>query len=296
MAILNGGNGNDTLNGGNGKDTLNGGDGIDTLNGGNGKDIVVGGKGDDIALLGNGNDKFIWNPGDGNDTVDGGNGFDTLDFHGADKAETITISANPGGPQFIRAAGNMTLTSVERIQFEAQGVHADDIEIKDLTGTGVEQVAIDVGAGADSITINDVTGTDLKKVTIDLGADDQADTVNINSTNGQAITFTDNKGVVTVSGLASDVTISNFDPRVDQLVINGQPQTVMEGQTGTVTAENSNNTGGTSTASDGSNATGLALLGQAMASSFVTTGDSHGATPTADQPSSHQALLTHPHA
>jgi hypothetical protein len=58
----------------------------------------------------------------------------------------------------------------------------------------------------------------------------------------------------------------------------------------------SNNTGGTSTASDGSHATGLALLGQAMASSFVTTGDGHGATPIADQPSSHQPSLTHPHA
>ena len=56
-----------------------------------------------------------------------------------------------------------------------------------------------------------MTGTDLKQVTIDLGADGQVDTVNINSTNGQAITFTDNNGVVTVSGLASDVTISNFE-------------------------------------------------------------------------------------
>ena len=144
-----------------------------------------------------------------------------------------------------------------------------------------------MGAGADSITINDVTGTDLKKVTIDLGADDQADTVNINSTNGQAITATEKNGVVTVSGLASDVTISNFEAN-DVLKINGQ--------TVTVTAMNSNNTGNTSTASDGSHATGLALLGQHMASSFVTAGDGHGATPIADQPSSHQPLLTQPHA
>ena len=109
------------------------------------------------------------------------------------------------------------------------------------------------------------------------------------------ITFTDNDGVVTVSGLASDVTISNFEAG-DQLVINGQPVTVADGQTVTVTAANSNNTGGTSTASDGSHARSLALLGQAMASSFVTAGDGHGATPIADQPSSHQPLLTHPHA
>jgi hemolysin type calcium-binding protein len=284
------------FNGGNGKDTLNGGDGNDTLNGGNGKDIVVGGKGTDTAFLGNGNDLFRWNPGDGNDTVDGGNGFDTLDFRGAPINEKITISANGSGATFTRTNGNIGLTDVERIQFEAQGQFDDNITINDLTGTGVEQVAIDVGAGADSITINDVTGTDLKKVTIDLGADDQEDTININSTNGQAITFTtDNNGVVTVSGLASDVTISNFDAN-DHLLINGEPVTVANGQTVTVGAMNSDNTGGTSTASDGSHARGLALLGQAMASSFVAAGDGHGGTPIADQQSSHQPLLTHPHA
>ena len=145
----------------------------------------------------------------------------------------------------------------------------------------MQQVAIDRGAGDPS---RDGLG------------DGQIDTVKINSTNGQAITFTDDNGTVTVSGLGRDVTISNFEAGVDQLVINGQTQTVANGQTVAVTAENSNNTGGTSTASDGSHATGLALLGQAMASSFVTAGDGHGAAPIADQPSSHQPSLTQPHA
>ena len=102
--------------------------------------------------------------------------------------------------------------------------------------------------------------------------------------------------MVTVSGLASTVTISNFEADLDQLFINGQPVTVADGQTVTVAAVSSDNTGGTSTASDGSHAAGLALLGQSMASSFVTAGDGHGATPIADQPSSQQPLLAHPHA
>jgi hypothetical protein len=272
---LNGGDGNDTLNGGNGNDSLNGGAGDDTLNGGNGKDIVVGGKGTDTAFLGNGNDLFRWNPGDGNDTVNGGNGFDTLDFRGAPINEKITISANGSGATFTRTNGNIGLTDVERIQFEAQGGHADDITIDDLTGTGVKQVAIDLGA--------------------DGGLPAGADKVSINAINGDAITVTDNNGVVTVSGLASDVTISNFEAN-DQLFINGQPVTVANGQTVTVTAGNSNNTGGTSTASDGSHAARLALLGQAMASSFVAAGDGHGGAPIADQPSSHQPMLTQPHA
>jgi hypothetical protein len=283
MAILNGGNGNNTLNGGDGNDILNGGNGNDTLNGGagddtlvggNGNDIVVGGKGTDTAFLGNGKDTFIWNPGDGNDTVNGGNGFDTLDFVGKTTGETFSIDANGSGATFNRAGGTIDLTSVERIQFEAQGQNANNITINDLTGTSVKQVAIDL---------------------VPDGGDGQADTVNIFSTNGNAIRVTDNNGVVTASGLASDVTISNFAAD-DQLFINGQPVTVANGQTVTVTAASSNNTGGTSTASDGSHARSLALLGQAMASSFVTTGDGHGATPIADQPSSHQPLLTQPHA
>ena len=48
------------------------------------------------------------------------------------------------------------------------------------------------------------------------------------------------------------------------------------------------NTGDTVTAADGSHAASLALLGQFMASSFVTAGDGHGGTPIADPASSQQ--------
>ena len=145
--VLTGGSGADQLFGGNGNDTLNGGDGNDILDGGDGDDTVVGGKGTDTAFLGAGNDTFIWNPGDGNDVVEGGSGFDTLDFRGANISENIVISANGSGAMFTRANGNIDLNGVERIQFEAQGQHADNITINDLTGTDVKQVAIDLGAG-----------------------------------------------------------------------------------------------------------------------------------------------------
>jgi len=300
-----GGNGNDTISldnvapptgqalptahlfGGNGDDKLTGGAGNDILDGGNGDDTVVGGKGADTAFLGAGNDTFIWNPGDGSDVVEGGSGFDTLDFRGADRdlganiAETIVISANDsGGADFIRQGGNIDLNGVERIQFEAQGKHVENITINDLTGTDVKEVAIDLGGGD-----------------LDGDGDGQEDTVSINgqATNGQAITFTDINGMVTVSGLASTVTISNFDEGIDHLVINGQDFPVNDGQTVIVAAANSNNTGGTSTASDGSHAANLALLGQHMASSFVAGGDGHGATPIANQSETQQPLLTQPH-
>src|SRR6516225_8154660 len=80
-----------------GNDTLTGGAGNDTLFGGNRNDTLIGGPGNDTLFGGNGNDTFIWNPGDGNDVFDGGRGFDTLDFKGAAKSETITISGNGSG-------------------------------------------------------------------------------------------------------------------------------------------------------------------------------------------------------
>jgi Ca2+-binding RTX toxin-like protein len=276
-ARLSGGNGNDVLTGGtgadelfgdNGNDTLNGGDGNDTLFGGNGDDLVVGGKGTDTAFLGNGNDTFIWNPGDGDDVVDGGAGFDTMSFRGANKGESIVISANGSGALFARTGGNMTLTGTERIEFKAQGAHSDNITINDLTGTGVQQVALDLGGG------------------LPAGGDGQADTVTINATHHGAITVTDNNGVVTVTGLASTVTLSNFEVGVDQLVINNQSVAVADGQTVTVAA-----------ATNCSRAAGLALLHHFMASSFGAAGVSHDGMPTADAHSTfHQPLLAQPHA
>jgi hypothetical protein len=294
-----GGNGDDTISlgnavlppaqlfGGNGNDTLIGGAGDDMLFGGNGDDTVIGGKGTDTAFLGNGNDTFIWNPLDGDDTVDGGAGFDTLDFRGKNGGETIEISPNgsatePAAAVFKRAGGTIDLNGVERIQFEAQGAHTDNITIDDLTGTDVKQVAIDLGARTAGVV-----------------GDGFVDTVSIKAPDGQAITVFDQNGVVTVSGLASNVTISNFEinpdgTNLDQLFINDQQVTVVDGQSVTVAAANSNNTGGTSTASDGSHA--AALLGQFMASSFAAAGDGHSGTPVAEPPPSQQPMLTQPHA
>jgi hypothetical protein len=140
----------------------------------------------------------------------------------------------------------------------------------------VKQVAIDLGGGA--------TG----------GGDGQVDKVFINATHGQAITVADNNGQVTVSGLTNTLTISNFEANLDQLFINNQPVTVANGQTVSVAAMDSNNTGGTSTASDGSHA--ASLLGQFMASSFAPAADGHGAVPVADPSVSQQPQLALPHA
>jgi Ca2+-binding RTX toxin-like protein len=252
--FVDGGAGNDTidasavvagsmalfLDGGAGNDTIIGSQGDDTIITDDGNDTVIGGRGNDRVALGAGDDTFVWNPGDGSDTVEGEAGFDTLVFNGANVNENIDISANGSRVRLSRDVGTVTM---------------------DVNGT--ETIDVNAKGGADTITVNDLTGTDVSKVNIDLGGNDGAnDTVVISAPNGNdATTVTNNNGVVTVSGLAEEVTISGFEAN-DHLVINGT----------------------------------AALLGQFMASSFVTAGDAHGTPPITDQPSNQQPLLTQPHA
>ncbi len=294
--------------------TINGGAGNDTITGSAGDDTVIGGTGNDTALLGAGNDTFVWNPGDASDTVEGQAGVDTLRFNGANIDEKIDISANGERARLTRDIGTVTM---------------------DLNG--VEHIEVNALDGADTITVNDLSGTDVKQVAIDLGAqpgtaggDGKADTIVINATNGDdAITIVNNNGVVTVSGLGEDVTISNFEAN-DRIVINGlggddvitasgltgilftanggDGDDVLIGSPGNdiLTGGNGDDVligGGGQDVLDGgpgnnvviASAT-VALLGQFAASSFVAAGDGNGATPITDQPSNQQPLLTQPHA
>ena len=216
---INGGNGSDTITAGNGlanmvslsidggagNDAITGGDGADMLVGGDGNDTVTGGRGNDTALLGNGNDLFTWNPGDGSDTVEGGDGTDTLRFNGSNAVEHMDISANGGRVRLFRDVGNITMdiNGIEHIQLNAVG-GADVITVNDLTGTGVTQLALDLGA---------VAGVS--------GGDGQPDTVIVNGTAANdAISVVNSGGSLMVKGLAEQLTIANAEAG-DALVING---------------------------------------------------------------------------
>jgi Ca2+-binding RTX toxin-like protein len=195
-----------TIDGGAGNDTITGSDGNDTLIGGDGNDTVTGGRGNDVALLGNGNDTFIWNPGDGSDTVEGQAGTDTLVFNGSNASENIDISANGGRVRFFRDVGNVTmdLNGIEHIQFAALG-GADNIVVNDLTGTDVNQVAIDLAG-----TLGGTAG------------DGAADTVTVNGTAGDDhISVVSSGSSVLVKGLAAQVSIAHPEGANDSLVING---------------------------------------------------------------------------
>ena len=321
--VINGLGGNDTidaskLHAGQVNLTINGGDGNDTIIGSAGNDTVIGGRGNDVTLLGAGNDTFVWNPGDGSDTVEGQAGNDTLLFNGANINENIDISANGSRVRFTRdvAAITMDVNGVENIDFNAFG-GADTITVNDLTGTNVSQVNLDLSATPGSGQ-----------------GDGQIDTVVINATNGDdVITVVNNNGVVTVTGLAETVTIKGFEAD-DRLVINGLGgddvieasglsgmQLVANGGDGddvligghggnTLSGGNGDDVliGGTRVdVLDGgpganvvisSNAPVgpaiVAQLGQAMASTFVAAGDSHGPTLPSD-PQANQPLLAQPH-
>ncbi len=184
---------------------INGGDGNDTITGSAGNDTVIGGRGTDTAFLGKGDDTFVWNPGDGSDVVEGQAGTDTLLFNGANVNEKIDISANGSRATLFRDVANITM---------------------DLNG--VEHIQLNALGGTDTITVNDLTGTDVNQVAIDLASppgsgagDGQPDTIVINGTGGDdVINIVDNNGVVTVTGLATTVTITGFEP-TDNIVING---------------------------------------------------------------------------
>ncbi|HEV8378460.1 MAG TPA: calcium-binding protein [Tepidisphaeraceae bacterium] len=193
-----------TLNGEAGNDAINGSQGADMLIGGDGSDIFIGGRGDDLALMGSDNDTFVWNPGDGNDVIEGQDGFDTMAFNGANINEKFDFSANGSRLRFTRDVANIVMdtNNVEQINLNAQA-GADQISIHDLTGTGVTNINLNLGASPFG------------------GGDASTDTVIIDGTAGadNILVASNVSGGVKVGGLGTAVNISFPDPD-DQLIIN----------------------------------------------------------------------------
>ena len=319
---INGLVGNDTidasaLKAGQVKLTINGGAGDDTIIGSQGGDFVIGGQGHDVASLGAGDDTFVWNPGDGSDTVDGQAGNDTLLFNGANINESIELSANGTHALLARDVANISMD-------------LNHVEAVDLRTLG----------GADTVTIDDLSKTDVKQVNVDLGAaggggDGQADTVVLNATDAsETINVVNVNGVVTVTGLATSVTITNFEAN-DRLVINGlggDDAIIASGLSGMLFTANGGDGADVLVGSPGNDTLAggagddvlignggqdvldggmgnnvifnaathgprtVALLGQMMASSFVTDASGQGETPIADPHTNPAPLLAEPHA
>lgn len=198
--VLDGGEGDDLLLGSAGADTIFGGTGVDVITASAGDDDVFGGRGDDVAVLGAGDDRFSWDPGDGNDLVLGGDGIDTLDFDGAGIGEEIVISASGTTSVLERdiAAVRMDMQAVERIDLRLLG-------------------------GTDSVTVRDMTGTGMAEIVIDLsGPDGAADLIAVNGTeDADDVVISLQGGAIVLSGLSATIRILGFEDGIDQFVFNG---------------------------------------------------------------------------
>ena len=312
-----------TIDGGAGNDTITGGDGNDTLLGGDGNDLITGGRGNDIAQLGAGDDTFVWNPGEASDSVEGQAGADKLVFNGANIDEKFDISANGSRARLTRDVGTVTmdLNGMETLDLRALG-GADTVTVNDLTGTDVTNVNIDLagtgGAGdsaVDTVVINGTDGDDVITITSDngvvtvhgLGADvsisnfEAGDKLVINGLGGD--------DVIEASGLAAGIELTANGGNGDDIIIGGAGNDILNGNAGDDILMG----GPGQDVLDGapgddviiqsvvsnlpSDSSAAALLGQFMASSFVTAGDAQGETPVADPVvTQQQPLLTQPHA
>lgn len=194
-----------TLDGGTGNDTILGSNGNDTLIGGTGNDFIDGQQGIDTAFLGAGNDTFQWDPGDGNDIVEGEAGQDTLLFNGSNGTEAFDISANADRARLTRNLGTivMDLDGIETIELNAVG-GPDAIDVRDLGGTDVKHVVIDLAG-----TIGGITG------------DSAEDKVTVHGTTDSDVIFvTAAGGKISVDGLAADVTVEHAEAG-DKLIVDG---------------------------------------------------------------------------
>jgi Ca2+-binding RTX toxin-like protein len=222
----------------------------------------------------------------------------------------------------------MNLTNIETIDINALD-GADTITVNDLSKTSVKDVAIDLGltpgsgvgdGKADTVVINATGGDDVINVTNDNGVV----TVSGLSTDVTITGFDATTDRLVINGLGGDDVINSFglggamlftadggdgnDILIgsrgsdtlsggagDDILIGNGGQDILDGGTGNNFVTHAPVVAAATTTT-GSPAAGAALLGQFMASTFVSAGAGQGATPIADPPAGQQPLLALPHA
>jgi len=213
-----------TADGGPGNDTLLGSNGADVLIGGDDNDFIDGNQGNDTVLLGAGNDTFQWDPGDGSDIVEGQGGYDVVVFNGSNANENMAFSANGSRLRFTRDVGNivMDIAGVEQFDLRALG-GTDNVTASNLSGTGVTQVNVDLGATggvgdaqADNVTIIGTAGADAFNVfassgftVVNVGADirvkgyEFGDQLVFNGVGGDVVSVNGSSGADTMTVVAN---------------------------------------------------------------------------------------------
>lgn len=118
--------------------------------------VVQPGDGNDTVVGGDGDDTFVWNPGDDNDTLDGRGGSDTLVFNGANIGEKFAIAADGAGFALTRDIANVRVTAAatETLRLTTLG-GADTVSTVALAGTEQQiDVGSDVSGSIDVVTLD----------------------------------------------------------------------------------------------------------------------------------------------
>lgn len=141
MALVEGGNGADTLDGTNGNDTVKGFNGNDTLNGLLGLDILDGGAGDDILDGGDGDDQLLGGigldtlaGGIGNDRLDGGAGIDSMAGGAGD--DTYVVDSTGDAITELGGEGTDTVEASASYALSAEVENLSLVSTRAVTGTG----------------------------------------------------------------------------------------------------------------------------------------------------------------
>jgi len=319
-----------TINGDAGDDVITGSQGDDQVIGGQGSDKALLGAGNDAFIWNPGDGSDTVDGQAGNDTLqfngaaiaekidvsaNGGHARLTRDIG------TVTMDLNGVEHIDVNALGGADTINVHDLS--GTDVTVVNIDLESAPGSGVgdsapDKITIDGTAGNDVIQIvGDASGVTIFGLAATVhvtGFDVATDQLVINGLAGD--------DVITASGLAAgaiqltanggdgdDILIGSpgndtlTGGNGDDVLIGGGGQDVLDGGPGNNTviasatvAPMGSNTTGSVTPTDGSSSANLAVLGQFMASSFVTAGDAPGTTPITDQPSNQQPLLTQPHA
>lgn len=190
-----------TIYGGSGFDTLIGSASADQIHGGYGNDQITGNGGNDNLSGDADDDTYLWSLGDGSDFISDATGGIPVTAAGSDE---LTITGGSAAEQYGFRLG-APRDNLFQTLLDVPGNATLTLDVKGDFG-GIEKVNIDPGAGADTINIPNLQGTAIRQLAANISGvgansannDHAVDIINVY---GQALDDT-----MTISG--KDVTYS----------------------------------------------------------------------------------------
>lgn len=144
----------ETVIGGVQNDTILGNDLDNNFTGDAGDDLLVGRGGDDVLEGEAGDDTFVHNEGDGSDTLIGGADNDTVEVNGAaDTNLNLRLDGNGADATLQRFGLNAFVLDIRETEaLTVQGDAGNDVlDVNDLTGSVLQSVVFNGGAGDDEL-------------------------------------------------------------------------------------------------------------------------------------------------